>query len=56
MDEYIQEIMDTFEETLDRYNLSIPSEDREGHEDEARIYGSEYYELEDKIRRILNDE
>ena len=56
MDNYIQKIMETFEETLDKYNLSIPSEDREGLEDEARIYGSEYYELEDKIRRILNDE
>jgi len=56
MDEILRQIMETFEQLLDEYNISIPSEDREGLEDEARIYGSEYYELEDKIRRILNNE
>ena len=50
------EIMDEFEEMLDRKGIMIPSEDREGREEEACIYGTEYYELEDAITDILIDE
>ena len=46
-------IMEIFEEFLDRKDITIPSEDREGNPEEARIYGCEYYELEDKITEIL---
>ena len=38
---------------LERKNITIPSDDREGREEEARLYGSEYYELEDRIVEIL---
>ena len=50
------EIMDEFEEMLDRKGIMIPSEDREGWEEEACIYGTEYYELEDVITDILVEE
>jgi hypothetical protein len=50
------EILDEFEEMLDRKGIMIPSEDREGREEEACIYGTEYYELEDVITDILVEE
>lgn len=40
------EIMDEFEELLDR----------EGRKEEACIYGTEYYELEDVVTDILVEE
>ena len=49
------EIIDAFEDLLDRKNVTIPSNDREGNPDEARIYGSEYYELEESIAYILEN-
>jgi hypothetical protein len=50
------DILDEFEEMLVRKGIMIPSEDREGREEEACIYGTEYYELEDAITDILIDE
>lgn len=47
------DILDEFEELLDRHEIRIPSADREGRKEEACIYGSEYYELEDTITDIL---
>jgi len=41
---------------LDEKKLTIPSSDREGREEEARLYGSEYYTLEDAITAILAEE
>ena len=35
------------------HDIEIPSEDREGREEEACIYGDAYYELEDGIVEIL---
>jgi hypothetical protein len=49
------EIMDCFEELLEEKGIDIPSSDREGECDEARIYGKEYYDLEDKICDLLRD-
>lgn len=52
-------IMDAFEEFLETHGITIPCEDeaeeKERKEDEcsARIYGSEYYELESRIQEIL---
>lgn len=42
-----------FEELLDEHDITIPSDDREGEKDEARIYGDVYYDLEDEITEIL---
>jgi len=47
------DILDEFETLLDEKDITIPSKDREGDEEEARLHGSEYYALEDKISSIL---
>ena len=47
------EILDEFEELLEMKDVTIPSDDREGGDEEARLYGSEYFELEDRIVEIL---
>jgi len=47
------QILDEFEEMLAGKGIKIPSNDREGREEEACIYGCEYYELEDTIVDIL---
>ena len=49
------EICELFEDLLDKYNINIPDEDREGNEEEAHIYGMTYAELEDKVKEILVD-
>lgn len=43
------DIIDIFEELLDRLDITIPDQWREGEENEARIFGDTYYELENKI-------
>lgn len=43
------ELIDIFEELLDRLDITLPDKWREGEEDEARIFGDAYYELENKI-------
>ena len=49
-------ILDEFEDLLAEKNVMIPSDDREGREEEACLYGTEYYELEDAGRDILVEE
>ena len=46
-------IIGDFEELLAENDIRIPSADREGREEEACIYGTEYYLLEDAITDIL---
>ena len=48
------EIIDEFEDLLAINDIKIPNVDREGNEDEACIYGSDYYNLEDSIIEILS--
>ena len=43
------ELIDIFEELLDRLDITLPDKWREGEEAEARIFGDTYYELENKI-------
>lgn len=50
------DIIDIFEELLDRFDITLPDEWREGEEDEARIFGDTYYELENKIVERLRKE
>lgn len=47
------DIIECFEDLLDEKDITIPSEDRTGDEGEARIFGTEYYELEASIINIL---
>jgi hypothetical protein len=46
-------IVDLFEDLLAEYNILIPNDEREGEEDEACIYGDDYYTLEDQITELL---
>lgn len=51
------DIIDIFEELLDRLDITLPDKWRKGEEDEARIFGDTYYELENKIiERLRNEE
>ncbi|MFH0979941.1 MAG: hypothetical protein V2A79_00180 [Planctomycetota bacterium] len=49
-------IVDEFEELLAEKGIMIPSADREGGEEEACLYGTEYYLLEDAVVGILMKE
>lgn len=46
-------IIGDFENLLSEHDIMLPSADREGLEDEACIYGSEYDVLEDGIVEVL---
>ena len=50
------DIIDIFEELLDRFDITLSDKWREGEEDEARIFGDTYYELENKIVERLRKE
>ena len=50
------DIIDIFEELLDRLDITLPDKWRQGEEDEARIFGDTYYELEAKIIERLRKE
>lgn len=50
------DIIDIFEELLDRLDITLPDKWRNGEEDEARIFGDTYYELENKIVERLRKE
>ena len=49
-------IVDEFEELLAEKDLMVPSADREGRPEEACLYGSEYYALEDAVVGVLMGE
>lgn len=42
-------VLDDFEDMLADKGIKIPSEDREGNEEEACLFGDAYYDLEDKV-------
>ena len=46
-------VCDLFDELLDEHDITIPSDDREGEDGEARIYGDVYYDLEAKVTEVL---
>lgn len=50
---YAIEIVELFEKLLEEKNIIVPSDDREGEEEEASLYGTEYYSLEDSITELL---
>ena len=47
-------IIDKLEDLLMEKNIKIRNENREGKDDEACIYGTDYYNLENSIIEILN--
>jgi hypothetical protein len=46
-------IIDIFEDLLEEHNLTVPSKERSGEPEEARIFGTTYYEIEDIITDML---
>lgn len=48
-------IIDEFEKILNKHKIKLLNEEREEKENEACIYGSDYYNLEDKIVEILDE-
>ena len=56
LSEVADDIIDIFEELLDRLDITLPDQWRDGEEDEARIFGDTYYELENKIVERLKKE
>ena len=50
------DILAEFEELLERYDITIPSRDRQGEEGEARLYGSEYYNAEERVLTIIESD
>ena len=48
-------IIDKFEDLLEEHEIKIPNEERDNNEDEASIYGKDYYNLEDEITEILDN-
>ena len=49
------EIIECFEDLLEKHNIIIPDEDRTGTEDEAPIYGCTYGDLLGEIASIIRD-
>lgn len=47
------DICDLFEHLLDKHDITIPDEDRTGADDEARLYGLTYFNLELEVTDIL---
>lgn len=50
---YAAAICDAFENLLDEHDITIPDLEREGNEDEARLYGLTYENLENRVVDIL---
>ena len=48
-------ILNAVENLLDSKDITIPNENREGDDNEARIYGDDYFGLEDNVVQILKD-
>lgn len=51
--EFAEEILEIFEERLDKLNISLPDKNRESNNTETRIYGSNYYDLRDEIEDLI---
>lgn len=48
-------IINEFENLLAKHEIKLPCNERESTENEASIFGTDYYELEDNITEILNN-
>jgi len=49
-------ILERFEVLLDKYDITIPDDDRDDYdEDEARLFGAAYYDLEDEVTELLHE-
>lgn len=61
--EFIGQLIDIFEDFLDKRGIIIPNEERDddkilrnlGSEDSANIYGDDYFTLENQIKETLQN-
>jgi hypothetical protein len=53
VDQYTYAICEVFEDLLDKHNIDIPDDDRQGSPNEGRIYGATWGDLTDKIYELL---
>jgi hypothetical protein len=51
--EWVAAICDTVEDMLSEYDIKIPDEERNGEENEARLYGRSYDIVADSVQNIL---
>ena len=51
--QFSADICSVFEDLLSEFDIYIPSDDREGEEGEACLYGTEYSIVEDGVTEIL---
>ena len=52
--EFVGQLIDVFEDFLGEKGITIANDEREGDDDEAIIYGSDYDEIADGIREIIS--
>lgn len=50
---YAAAIVDIFEDLLDKHDITIPDEFRNGEPDEAHIFGQTYMDLEQSVYNVL---
>lgn len=53
MKQRVEPFMSALENFFEKYNITIPDENRTGESDEACLFGEAYYELEDILTKIL---
>lgn len=52
--EWVMKICDAFEDVLEEYDVTIPSEDRSGNTEEARLFGEPFDKLASAVTEILD--
>lgn len=52
--DFADQIIEIFEEKLDELNITLLDKNRENLDKESRIYGLNYYDLEDQIIDFLS--
>lgn len=52
-EEFASEILEIFEEKLEELNIILPDKFRRNEENEARIFGSNYYDLCDRVTECI---
>ena len=53
VDVVVHGILNLVEDMLEEKGITIPDEDREGNDDEARLYGMTYWNLHEDIVDLL---
>lgn len=49
------QILEVFEDFLEEKNIEIPNEEKKENPNAARLYGEDYYNLEDRVTEILKE-